>query len=655
MNSKKLFNFRFLKQNIKKSKSGIILSIIIVPLILSIYMVLCGLNSTSYEFVSHSQIGIYNLIFMYLIPFLYSVFLFGFVFKKPSTDFMNSMPINRRTMFVTNTVGGIILITIIQVLAAFFTFLWGALFSKIVIFPVDILETFILCWSSYVFVFTASNLAMTFSGTVQTHFVVTAIILFLVPVSLGLMDTIYSLNGADSYLFEGNDLEITDGYQVTHYDLLSTSKDYTMPFKLFMYRWSYSGVTVVKMLVLSVIYFVIGLFLYKRRKMENNEESFGSVKLHIIIKALTLIPVLLLANLSDVSDDPTALIVIVILSAVYYFVFDLIVRRKVPIKTSILSFFVTIIVIQASIMTLKSIHGDNLKELEYKDIKSVSIGENSKTSEFFYYYSSYNDTNDLLDGDYFIEDDDVLDLVLEAKAVAEKDTVDSEYPNSSLYFNIKTFSGKEYYTRIYITERYYNKIMKTLNKNENYIKHMKNILLKEDGVYKVGDDILDSKTKKIVKQEVKDNLDKINYNESYSNSNSYIEKIVYRNHKLTTYRIPMNLSDNLFKAIAEFSNKKAVQNIRGYEEGLNVTVYNKGEYVKNIYDDEDVLEFIEQNYDDEFNPNKNYYILDGNVETKNGYKTFLFYTNETTKVKSLINSSNYQNYYDYDYYDSYSY
>ena len=70
MNSKKLFNFRFLKQNIKKSKSGIILSIIIVPLILSIYMVLCGLNSTSYEFISHSQIGIYNLIFMYLIPYL---------------------------------------------------------------------------------------------------------------------------------------------------------------------------------------------------------------------------------------------------------------------------------------------------------------------------------------------------------------------------------------------------------------------------------------------------------------------------------------------------------------------------------------------------------------------------------------------------------
>lgn len=240
MNSTKLFNFKFLKQNIKKSKGGIVLSLIIVPLLVSIYMFFSGINSIETQYVTHSSIGIFNVIFMYLIPFVYSVYLFGFVFKKPSTDFMNSMPINRKTMFFTNTLGGIILITLIQVITAILTFLWSAIFSKIIVFPIDILETLILCWTSYVFVFIVSNLAMTFSGTVQTQFVVTILILFLIPVCGELAEGVRDFNDFSIFSSQDDyDLTIVDGHRVTHYDLLETSKNYTMPFKLIRYRMEF--------------------------------------------------------------------------------------------------------------------------------------------------------------------------------------------------------------------------------------------------------------------------------------------------------------------------------------------------------------------------------------------------------------------------------
>ena len=59
----KSFNFNFLKQNLKKSKGGIILSLIIVPLLMSIFLVVMGINNSSPEFISPEMFGIINMIF----------------------------------------------------------------------------------------------------------------------------------------------------------------------------------------------------------------------------------------------------------------------------------------------------------------------------------------------------------------------------------------------------------------------------------------------------------------------------------------------------------------------------------------------------------------------------------------------------------------
>ena len=652
MSLMKSFNFNFLKQNIKKSKGGIIISLIIVPLIISIGMVVSGINSDSSEFITPESFGMIDLVFMYIIPFVYSVFLFGFVFKKPSTDFMNSMPINRKTMFVTNTIGGIALITIIQLLSAFTVLLWGGLFGNLVVFPMSVLEMTLLSWCSYVFVFVSANLALTFSGTLMTQLVVTVLILFLVPVCTESMQIINSRDDYYYYNYEDElnyDLSIADGYQVTHYNLLDKTKNYTMPFKLIRYGLEFSWQTIIRMLILSLIYYFIGLKLYQKRKMEDNEESFGNTKLHIIVKGLTLIPILLFANFVNISEDATVFVVAVILSAVYYLIFDLIVKRKIPIKTTILSFIISIFVIQASIITAKSVIKDEKIDLDYEDIKEVSVGFNNNANEMFYSYSRYN--NLLLDGNYFVKDKDVLDLILKAKEKVENKNSssyeDGYYNVKDLYFNIKLNSGKEYYMKINIRSSDYNEIFSCLKKNDKYFKHIKNDILEQDGIYLLDDDIIDSKTKKLIKKEIKDNLDKIKISDFNFNSNINIDKNVYKNHKLISYKIPANLTNNLTKIVAEFANNSAVKNIKGYKNSINVSVYKKDEFYNSLYGNEDILEFIEEHYLDEFNPSKKYYVLDGNLETREGYKSFVFYTNDTEEIDEILKVSGSYNYNNY--------
>ena len=157
----------------------------------------------------------------------------------------------------------------------------------------------------------------------------------------------------------------------------------------------------------------------------------------------------------------------------------------------------------------------------------------------------------------------------------------------------------------------------------------------------VSDDIIDSNTEKLIKREIQNSLNNFKVSNTYDNNVHYIYKNIYKNNDLTTYKIPINLSDDLMKIVAEFSNNSAVKNIRGYESGIYVGIYKKDEdnMYDSIHENKKILEFIEEHYSDEFNPNKEYYILDGNLNTRNGYKSFIFYTNNTKEIDSILKFS----------------
>lgn len=644
----KSFNWKFLMQNLKKAKGTVLLCLIIVPLILSIYLVVSGIEIHSPEIGMQEAIRVIDAIFMYIIPFVLSVVLFGFVFRKSSTDFMNSMPINRTTMFITNTIGGILLITIIQVASAIIALLWGAIFTNVIVFSALVLDTMIVSWISYVFVFVTTNLAMTISGTQKTQLLVTALILFLIPICIELTKSIREVDYyGHSYTDTGYryDIAIESGYKTTYFDTLDSVKNYTMPFKLFRYGLRYSWQTNLRMVILTVIYFFLGLKLYQKKKMEFSEESFSSLKLHLIAKGLTLIPVLLFVNaLNAYSRSITAFIVAVILCAVYYVIFDIVSKRKVPVATTIASFAGTIFVIQALIMFAGSADYKT-KDIDVEDIKEISIGKNSNASDFF--YNDNNLDNSILDGNYFIQDEQILDLILDGVhklSVSSEDVenfdLNEEYLGREIYFNIKLKSGKEYYIRTNIAEKNYNEILSILARDDDYMKHIKQRICNSDGVITVGQNITDNKTTKKIEKVLKNNFETMELFSSANDDVYYITKTVYQNNQIIKYCIPLSDNEKLLKEVAIFTNRQTLENIKGYQNGMNAYVHNQDRIIGDIYNDYKILRFMEEHAADEFVPSQEYYIISGGLHTRNGYKSFVFYTNDINEIDSMISKNN---------------
>ena len=177
MNLTKLFNFKYLMQNIKKSKMALVLFFIIVPIFTSLMIM-----TTTDQVLGFTELAIVNILGMYIIPFIYSVCLFGYVYKKNSVDFMCSMPLSRKAIFVTNTIGGIGMIVLMQFITFILTLLIGAI-TDATIFTAMAFDIFVYQTIAYIFVFTIANLAMSVSGNLLTQIVVTLLITFLVPFS----------------------------------------------------------------------------------------------------------------------------------------------------------------------------------------------------------------------------------------------------------------------------------------------------------------------------------------------------------------------------------------------------------------------------------------------------------------------------------------
>lgn len=224
MNLTKLFNFKYLKQNFKKSKSLIILIILIIPVLTTLFLI--GNNNSEYaNMILEGDYNFINYIGMYILPIILSIVLLGYVYKRDAVDLINSMPINRKTIYFTNLIGGIVVILISQ----FLTMIAGIVCSKIclnIFLPVElVVDSFFVMLVSYIFVYTAACLALTVSGNIMIQCVVTALILFLIPF----------LNLTWQVLENTNDIFYMDFvYKEIPYQMYKTFSEstYTPPFRL---------------------------------------------------------------------------------------------------------------------------------------------------------------------------------------------------------------------------------------------------------------------------------------------------------------------------------------------------------------------------------------------------------------------------------------
>ena len=362
MNLMKLFNMKYFMQNVKKSKMAILLFLSIVPIFTALTIITVGKDNI----LEFWELGLANIIFMYITPFVLSVVLFGYVYKKKSIDFIGSMPISRKSIFITNTIGGSVLLILSQLV----TFLVSLLASTLVggtVFVGMLWDIFVYQSIAYIFVFTISNLAMSLSGNILTQIVTTLLVTFLIPSGVAYFDIWNS----------GNSYRIADEYGML-YSTVTNTRSYTAPSAVFGstingMSYEYNNTSIAKMVVLSLIYIAIGYIMFNKKIMESAGESFQNKYEHLVVKGLTLIPfAMILVPLVEEREGESILFLVAII-AVYYLIYDLITNKKNKLLTNLVAMIVSILVLFSVYDVIAKVAEDTSFTLEIENVKSIIV------------------------------------------------------------------------------------------------------------------------------------------------------------------------------------------------------------------------------------------------------------------------------------------
>lgn len=498
MNLTKYFNRNYMIQNLKKSKSILAFFLGILPII-SILSYLTIAKNSNLGAITLESISIVHYFGIYFVPIILSVCLFGFVYKKKSVDFINSMPLSRKTIFTTNIVTGILLLILMVILSGLGIYITSTLINTIM--PFRMIIDYILVWSiSYIFVFILSNIAMSVSGNTMTQIAVTLLILFFVPF---LIDYITAGNIL-SYSYNELCIETTSNYsnveELCNIIYNTNQSNYTLPYNnihsILYGNWNnlYNLVSIVKMFIISLAGYTLGKFLFLKRKMENNETSFKKLEIHNIVKALTMFPIIAIISIIVPESNISALVVFFILLflVIYFIIYDLITRKSISnFKKSFIHFCIILCVLFPICITihvaLHDLQKHNLIYIDDNQITEIKLSINSNNISEFEHLS--------------IKDKEDIDYILKKL----NNSVNS-YDTPTIYKEIIIETNNNNYKILgNFQKEDYNEILNNIkNKSEiqNAIK-----LLDNNKIYAVGmdEDYLSSYTNdsKIIKEAVR--------------------------------------------------------------------------------------------------------------------------------------------------------
>lgn len=639
MNLKSYFNKNYAFQNIKKSKGILALFLGMVPILNSLILLLiCVSQPTMLSFDIISGLTIVGL---YFLPGTISLCLFGYIFKKKSVDFIGSMPISRKTIFITNTITGIVLILLTLGMNAILILCIGFITSSII--PLSMILDYFLIWTiSYLFAFVISNIAVSISGNAITSVITMIVLLLVIPFiydyttntssflrenyninieckELGCIPQNYTCYN-DKECSRLKDRNIYKIYDVRKVDTDSFTFLYHMPRKLISNQEGvllYDRHSIEKMTILMIIGFLVGLKIFENRKMENNETSFKSDYTHSIIKGLFLAPVFTLFSHYLNYEIGTVLFFTLIVGS--YFLYDLITRKNIS------SFFKTM---KHLLITMV---------LFFVLIKGVE-----------------NHCQKLKKDEPLLSSNDIESIVLEDSNISLSEIDNPEIRNRKTIQEILRASFNEYlqeetmiYKRIILREKdgstyeYFARfsyhdlenIEKKIMESSDYLAY-KNFSNKKFYAFKIGNIgktfKMDRKAEKIIRSALQHYDSNQNSNMIYS---SYIYVTSYEKGENIDYRISSGASKELEKLVSEkiqFINQEVVElmttgEIKFTSVSASIGLPSNYSYIFERMENE-LLTFITKYKDDRFNCHQDYISL-----YTNNHRRF-----ETNRVKEFV-------------------
>lgn len=594
MNLIKFFKINYSLQNLKKSKGILAIMLIVIPVItiFTLHTVDSSGYGNPYELLSAAGINFFGLI---VIPFILSNILFGYVYKKTSIDFINSMPINRRNLYFTNIVVGILYILILQLITFLFSTIYilsvgNSLFTIKLMFDIGIAMTL-----AYTFLYVCSTLALTVSGNKFTQIVMLAIILFTIPF-------IRMFNLGD-YIDNIESVFVVDNQGIAVEYFVESDYVYAMPISTLVSFANEEAVldcrSALLTLFLTAVYIFVGYKMFDKRKMENTGNSFENEKIHLFVKGITLYPIfVILQHIYDVIELPQLLLIMFVVF-VYYVVYDFITIKKIKFKTTCVSFVVTVIILVLISMGLNKVGEltNNQKEYYYaNELESMEI----RLSELFYGNLSFAD----------IKDESLRNEVLNQLTKSNTryttfdetssfEIIDDEIEYSvSVKCKFKNQNSEEVILDGTIDSNTYEQVLNYAFNNEEFIK----ILADEWRVSKsamiqvnasVTDkvffgkslanikDVINKELELNIKSKIQNELDKLhNKQENYYDEYSYyaidsVNVYEYENFKVKDYRIGFDVNSEVAKVIYNELNKEAIDVINKHIKEVEESKYDK--------------------------------------------------------------------------------
>ena len=600
MNLKTLFNFNYFKENVRKSKGLLAFLLGVIPIVNIIFLIIL-LTGSSNNLLDFNIISFFTYVGIIFIPLALSVSLFGFVFGKKSVDFIMSKPISRKTIFLTNIFGGIFIILIFMLMNTLIFALFSLIFPSLTIPFLLLVDYFIFWFISYLFMFMVTSLAVALTGNMITSIVVSLIILLLVPYLNG----INYITG--DYYYNNNYIKCTEEeckpntyYCYNDADCINhlAKNEYQLYYgELFTYNFTaplaafnsiantntsfYNSLSLVKMLILSAMYGVIGYIAFKKRKMENNETSFRKPFAHYLVKGITLFPICLLTYAIIDSTGVVGWLITIVGIIIYSIIYDLITRKEIykPIKSLIITLFL--------FMTFTGAYALYFKVLDSPDKVITEVDS--------IYWEGME-----------ITDPDLINYII-ASAVETKVNT-----NSYGYDLIFTNKNKKYSVSASINDTVESLLMDELSVWQK--EKIANFNFNHIDFIEYNNTMIPVTTK--IKDLIKENIDEVqNFDMTILSEAETLSIYTYKNHKYENVKIPVKISEELFSEIINYQNELYLK----YQEKTAYEPY-----------------FDLYAYEEDIFTNEDYYVFDYVIKSNlNEFISYLKNNNEIDVQKDL--------------------
>ena len=603
MNSTKYFNFKFLKENFKQAKGLLIFFTSVLPLITIIYFIM-KLMGRNYVF-SFTEFSLITYLLAFIIPFILAFVLFGFVFKKKSVDFYLAQPVNRKTIFVTNFLGGIGLLFSIIFLTTMVMLIFSLTTNLVLPFGM-ILDYFIFFFVTYLFMFSMATLAISLSGNLVTSLVVTLLILCLMPFLKVVNRTMTDMK-TNTYAYCSSEVCASlskENNQPLGYNAINALKpirEYNFTTMIsYPLIAKYQTRNVIYTLGLTILYSVLGFMAFKKRKMENNECSFKNPRVYYFVKCLTIIPLGFLLFCLICDHEFSTWLMLLFLSFTHFLAYDLITKKRIEKIILNLNLFVLSMVLLHGVyyvwmrVATKDVYLKNIDAiiLDYNGYSQVEITDPNYIDKLISYTVGTN-----YDGFYAITA-----------------TIKSGHKNYTTVLNVPSEidTGKE------------NIIMEYIKEN-----NLKTDISKFD--YQKIDTITSNDISENIKLQDKDLKQLLNATKDLATDDNinftYLNLYKYENHELKEIEFPVGKAKELATYVAKLFNHRFMANFAVddvYFFGVNETYsesFSAMSYIISHYPDsaKKLVNFLKAHQDDEIQDG--FYSISMNV--KNNYYKYI--------------------------------